>query len=61
MGGREQLHTARADDRVLDAFEVMGEHDLEQLPVMDGDRLIGLLTRADVARQLQLRDALDKR
>ena len=59
MGGRERLHTARVDDRVLDAFEVMGEHDLEQLPVMDGDRLIGLLTRADVARQLQLRDALD--
>jgi CBS domain-containing protein len=52
---------ARVDDRVLDAFEVMGEHDLEQLPVMDGDRLVGLLTRADVARQLQIRDALDVR
>ncbi|MEX2547853.1 MAG: site-2 protease family protein [Chloroflexota bacterium] len=59
MSGRDRLHTVRADARVLDAFELLGEHDLEQVPVMDGDRLVGLLTRADVARQLQLREALD--
>lgn len=59
MGGKERLHTVRADSRVLDAFELLSEHDLEQLPVMDGDRFVGLLTRADVARQLQLREALD--
>jgi Zn-dependent protease/CBS domain-containing protein len=59
MGGKERIYTVRADSKVLDAFELMGEHDLEQLPVMEGDRLIGLLTRADVARQLQLREALD--
>lgn len=59
MGGKERLHTVRADSRVLDAFELLGEHDLEQVPVMDGDRFVGLLTRADVARQLQLREALD--
>jgi len=59
MGGKELLHTVRADSRVLDAFELLAEHDLEQLPVMDGDRFVGLLTRADVARQLQLREALN--
>ena len=59
MGGKERLHTVRADSRVLDAFELLAEHDLEQLPVMDGDRFVGLLTRADVARQLQLREALN--
>ncbi len=59
MSGTDKLHTVRGDARVLDAFELLGEHDLEQLPVMDGDRLVGLLTRADVARQLQLREALD--
>jgi len=59
MGGKDKLHTVRADARVLDAFELLGEHDLEQVPVMDGDRFVGLLTRADVARQLQLREALN--
>jgi len=59
MGGTDGLHTVRADDRVLDAFELLGKHDLEQVPVMDSDRFVGLLTRADVARQLQLREALD--
>jgi Zn-dependent protease/CBS domain-containing protein len=59
MGGQESLHTVKADSRVMDAFEVMGEHDLEQVPVVDGSRLVGLLTRADIARQLQLREALD--
>lgn len=59
MGGQERLHTVRTNGRALDAFELMGEHDLEQIPVMDDGRLVGLLTRADIARQLQLREALD--
>ena len=41
------------------AIELLAEHDLEQLPVVEGERLAGLLTRADVMRQLQLREALD--
>jgi len=28
------------------------------VPVMDGERLVGVLTRADVVRQFQLREAL---
>lgn len=59
MGGKERVHTVRADARVQDAVELLAEHDLEQVPVMDGQRLVGLLTRADVMRQLQLREALD--
>ena len=59
MGGRAGLHSVRGDQRVLDAIEVMAEHDLEQLPVLDEGRLLGLLTRADVMRQLQLREALN--
>jgi Zn-dependent protease/CBS domain-containing protein len=59
MGGRDHLYTVAADSRVLDAFALLGEHDLEQVPVMDGDRVIGLLTRGDVARQLALREALN--
>ncbi|MEO6351038.1 MAG: site-2 protease family protein [Candidatus Limnocylindrales bacterium] len=59
MGGTEKLHTVQADTKVLDAFALLGEHDLEQLPVMDGQGFLGLLTRGDVARQLALREKLD--
>jgi CBS domain-containing protein len=59
MGGREGMFTVTADARVQDAVELLAEHDLEQLPVMDGARYVGMLTRADVMRQLQLREALD--
>jgi Zn-dependent protease/CBS domain-containing protein len=59
MGGQERLHTVKADDRVLDAFEQLGTHDLEQVPVLEDGRYVGVLTRADVARQLQLRETLD--
>ncbi len=59
MGGRAGLYTVRAEDRVQDAIELLAEHELEQVPVMDGERFVGFLTRADVMRQLQLRELLD--
>jgi CBS domain-containing protein len=59
MGGREGVLTVEADSGVLAAIDVLSEHDLEQLPVVDHGRLVGLLTRTDVMRQLQLREALN--
>ncbi|MEA2677988.1 MAG: hypothetical protein QOJ81_2129 [Chloroflexota bacterium] len=59
MGGQDALLTIAADARVQEAIELLAERDLEQLPVMDGQRYVGMLTRADVMRQLQLREALD--
>ena len=59
MGGRDGVITISAGARVRDAVELLAEHEFEQLPVMDGDRFVGMLTRADVMRQLQLREALD--
>jgi CBS domain-containing protein len=59
MGGRDGLFTIRADTRAKDAVELLAERNLEQVPVMDGDRFVGLLTRGDVMRQLQLREALN--
>jgi Zn-dependent protease/CBS domain-containing protein len=59
MSGHGGLFTIRADTRAADAVELLAEHDLEQVPVMDGDQFVGLLTRGDVMRQLQLREALN--
>ena len=59
MGGREGLRTVTPDDSVSRALELLGEGDHEQLPVVDDGRLVGVLTRADLIRQIQLREALD--
>jgi Zn-dependent protease/CBS domain-containing protein len=59
MGGRSGVITVRPTDTVAHAIDLLGKHDFEQLPVTLGERLVGILTRADVMRQLQLREALD--
>ncbi len=59
MGGRKGVVTVGPTDTVAFAVELMGEDDLEQLPVVQGERLVGILARADVMRQLQLRERLD--
>ena len=59
MGGRDGIVSVRADQPVQDAVEILAERDLDQVPVIDGGRVVGLLTRGDVMRQLQLREALD--
>jgi Zn-dependent protease/CBS domain-containing protein len=59
MGGTAGLVTIGANEPVQRAVELLTEHDFEQLPVLEDGRLHGMLTRADVMRQLQLREALD--
>jgi CBS domain-containing protein len=59
MGGAAGLHTIPADARVQDAVELLAQHEVDQVPVLDNGKFIGFLTRADVMRQLQLREALD--
>jgi CBS domain-containing protein len=59
MRSQDQLHTVTVDTRVIDAVELLDDNDLDQLPVLDGERVAGIITRADVARQLQLREDLD--
>lgn len=58
MSGRDGLETVTSDTRALDAIELLAEHDLEQLPVLQDGQLVGMLTRADVMRQIQIREEL---
>jgi CBS domain-containing protein len=41
---------AVADDSIEEAIRTMGEHQVRRLPVIDGHDLVGILTRADIAR-----------
>jgi Zn-dependent protease/CBS domain-containing protein len=58
MGGREGLATVTPERPLRDAIDALGSGDYEQVPVVQDGRLVGLLTRADVVRQIQLREAL---
>ncbi len=53
----EQVMVVSPNASVLDAMKLMQQHDIHQVPVLDAGRLVGLLTRADVIRQLELRSA----
>lgn len=59
MGGRDGLLMVELDDTLSHALERFADGDHEQLPVVQDGRLVGMLTRADLIRQLQLREALD--
>jgi Zn-dependent protease len=58
MGGRAGVTTVRPDTPLAEALAAMLGGDFEQLPVLDDGRLIGVLSRADIIRQIQLREAL---
>jgi CBS domain-containing protein len=49
IDGREVV-TIGADDDIDVAIDTMKSHAVRRLPVIDGDRVIGLVAQADIAR-----------
>jgi cystathionine beta-synthase len=50
--GARQLITLPIDAKVGAATELFKEHGISQIPVVDGGRLVGILTELDVMQQL---------
>lgn len=50
------LVTAREEDDVSDVARLMLDNDIKQIPIVDGSKIVGMVTRADIVRML----ALDK-
>ena len=50
----ERVITVTSEVSALEAMRLMQEHDVHQLPVIDDGTLVGLLTRGDVLRRLEL-------
>jgi len=50
-GGGEVV-TIGADDSVEEALRTMSSHKVRRLPVIDGHRLVGVVSQADLAREL---------
>jgi CBS domain-containing protein len=44
--------TIGADDSIEEALRTMSEHKVRRLPVIDGHDLIGMVSQADIARNL---------
>jgi CBS domain-containing protein len=42
--------TIGADDSIEEALHTMSEHQVRRLPVIDGHRLVGIISQADIAR-----------
>jgi CBS domain-containing protein len=46
----KDVHAVAPDDPVEAAIRVMVEHRIHRVPVIEGDRLVGILTRRDILR-----------
>jgi CBS domain-containing protein len=44
--------TIGADDSIEEALDVMSEHKVRRLPVIDGHDLVGIIAQADIATEL---------
>lgn len=50
--------TIRADDDCAEALRVMSMANVRHLPVIDGDRLVGIVTRGDIYRRSPIHPTL---
>jgi len=47
-----EVVTIGADDTVEEALQTMKEHAVRRLPVIDGHKLVGMVSQADIAKNL---------
>jgi CBS domain-containing protein len=52
IADQAEVVTIGADDDVEEALRTMAEHKVRRLPVIDGDRLVGMISQADLAVHL---------
>lgn len=54
----ERLHTVSPGEDLARVLEMMGRYDVNQVPLVDGRRLLGLVSRSDIVRIIQVRRAM---
>ena len=52
LADQPELITIGADDSIQAALETMSKHQVRRLPVIDGHDLVGIVSQADIARNL---------
>jgi Zn-dependent protease len=58
---RDDVPVVAEEDELIDAAGELGENDVNRALVLDGERLVGLLSVTDVARALEMRGAGGRR
>ena len=51
----KQVHTVDADDTVLNALQVMADHNIGALPVTENGKVLGVVSERDYARKCVLK------
>ena len=51
--GGEEVVTIGADDSIDEALRTMKEHKIRRLPVIDDQQLVGMVSIADLARNIE--------
>jgi len=51
----ERLHTVSPNETAMHVMQLMAEWDVNQVPVVDGGLLVGIVSRADILRHIQIR------
>jgi CBS domain-containing protein len=51
-----KAHVVEADADIADALAMMKSQQIRRLPVMEGGKLVGMISEADIARQLSSAD-----
>ncbi len=57
----EKLRTVGPGEGALQVLQIMSEADINQVPVVDGKLLIGIVSRGDILQLMQARGALEAR
>lgn len=52
LSDQPEVVTIGADDSVNEALQTMTQHKVRRLPVIDGQRLIGVVSQADLAKEI---------
>jgi CBS domain-containing protein len=52
LADQSEVVTIGADDSVKEALSTMAKHQVRRLPVIDGHDLVGIVSQADIARNL---------
>ena len=52
LADQDEVVTIGADDPIDEALRTMTDHKVRRLPVIDGHRLVGIISQADIATNL---------
>jgi len=52
LATQDEVITIGADDSIDEALQTMSSHKVRRLPVIDGRELVGIISQADIARNI---------